>query len=252
MLKRLVYGFREFGFDFPKIVKAPAGLLHFLNDLIKFWWLKPEARIRISPALQDFHAAAGSADGHYFWQDLICAQWIYQDAGTKHLDIGSRVDGFVAHLLCFRESDYLDIRPLAVEIPNLNFIQGDAQLEQESLSKQYDSVSSLHSLEHFGLGRYSDSLDVNGHLKGLTNIADCVKVGGSLFLSYPIGNDEIEFNSQRLLRVNWALGILESRFILEKNALIPWRGYPEFNVDINDFTIDPTGYAILLHFRRVS
>jgi hypothetical protein len=27
-----------------------------------------------------------------------------------------------------------------------------------------DSISSLHAIEHFGLGRYGDTIDVNGHL----------------------------------------------------------------------------------------
>jgi hypothetical protein len=251
MLKRFVYGLREFGLDLPKITKVPMGAFRFLKDFINFRKLKPEGRINISPAIQDFYATAGSADGHYFWQDLICAQWIHKEEGNKHLDVGSRVDGFIAHVLCFQEVDYLDIRPMSVLIPNLNFIQGDAQAKLESLAEKYDSVSSLHALEHFGLGRYSDSLDVTGHIKGLKNIANCVKIGGSLFVSYPVGNDVTEFNSQRLLPPNWAVGILESQFTLEKNALIPWRGNPEFDVDLNEINVNSPGFAVLLHLTRI-
>ena len=29
-----------------------------------------------------------------------------------------------------------------------------------------DSVSCLHAIEHFGLGRYGDPIDVFGHIKG--------------------------------------------------------------------------------------
>ena len=35
---------------------------------------------------------------------------IYQKNPPNHLDIGSRTDGFVAHVACFRELDVLDIR----------------------------------------------------------------------------------------------------------------------------------------------
>lgn len=250
MLKRFVYGLREFGLDLPKITKIPKGVVRYLKDFIKFRKLKPRGRINVSPAIQDFFATAGSADGHYFWQDLICAQWIYQAKGDKHLDVGSRVDGFIAHVLCFQEVDYLDIRPMSVLIPNLNFIQGDAQSTLESLSEKYDSVSSLHALEHFGLGRYSDSLDINGHIKGLANIANCVKVGGSLFVSYPIGNDVTEFNSQRLLHPNWAVEVLGSQFSLAKSVLIPWRGNPEFDFDLSKLNLIAPGFAVLLHLKR--
>ena len=33
-----------------------------------------------------------------------------------------------------------------------------------------DSLSCLHAIEHFGLGRYSDPIDINGHIKGLENM----------------------------------------------------------------------------------
>jgi hypothetical protein len=251
MLKRFVYGLRELGLDLPKIIKVPKGIFRYWKDFINFRKLKPPGRINISPAIQDFYATAGSADGHYFWQDLICAQWIYKGLGNKHLDVGSRVDGFIAHVLCFQEVDYLDIRPMSVVIPNLNFIQGDAQSKLASLAEKYDSVSSLHALEHFGLGRYSDSLDATGHIKGLANIANCVKIGGSLFVSYPVGNNVTEFNSQRLLHPNWAVEILGAQFNLEKNALIPWRGNPEFDVDLNKLNVDSPGFAVLLHLKRI-
>ena len=32
----------------------------------------------------------------------------------RHVDIGSRLDGFVAHVASFREIEVLDIRPLKV------------------------------------------------------------------------------------------------------------------------------------------
>jgi hypothetical protein len=31
-----------------------------------------------------------------------------------------------------------------------------------------DSLSCLHALEHFGLGRYGDPIDPRGHEKGIT------------------------------------------------------------------------------------
>lgn len=251
MLKRVIYAFREFGFDLTRLIKAPIGIIIYLQDLRKFRKLTPTRNMKISPVVQDFKDSAGKADGHYFWQDLICAQWIKQNPTGRHLDIGSRIDGFVAHLLSFMDVDYLDIRPLPVSIPGLNFIRGDAQESLRNLFEKYDSVSSLHAVEHFGLGRYSDTLDPEGHVIGLLNMSNCVRVGGSFYVSYPTGDNIIEFNSQRVLNPDWAIQILRTNFEVLEMLLIPWRGSPVRIADLNEIPSDSYGCAILIHFRRI-
>ena len=44
------------------------------------------------------------------------SQLIFENSPKNILDIGSRIDGFVAHVLTFREIDVLDIRPLEGKI----------------------------------------------------------------------------------------------------------------------------------------
>jgi len=41
------------------------------------------------------------------------------------VDIGSRVDGFVAHVASFREIEVFDIRPITTKVPGATFIQAD-------------------------------------------------------------------------------------------------------------------------------
>ncbi|HWF86113.1 MAG TPA: hypothetical protein VG222_14745 [Vicinamibacterales bacterium] len=50
--------------------------------------------------------------GHYFHQDLWVAKRIYAARPAAHVDIGSRIDGFVAHLLTFMPVTVIDVRPL--------------------------------------------------------------------------------------------------------------------------------------------
>jgi len=58
-----------------------------------------------------------------------------------------------------------------------------------------DSLSCLHALEHFGLGRYGDPLDPLGYEKGFGNMATLLQPGGLMYLAVPIGRERVEFNA---------------------------------------------------------
>ena len=61
-----------------------------------------------------------------------------------------------------------------------------------------DSLSCLHALEHFGLGRYGDPVDPGGFEHGFVNMAALLKENGVFYLSVPIGIDRVEFNANRV------------------------------------------------------
>ena len=73
-------------------------------------------------------------------------------------------------------------------------------MDKESIQAgMTDSVSCLHAIEHFGLGRYGDPLDPQGHLKGFNNIIRMLKPGGMFYISFPIGrSNEVHFNAHRV------------------------------------------------------
>ena len=83
------------------------------------------------PCLFDKHEAGGIASGHYFFQDLIVAQKIFLRNPVKHVDIGSRIDGFVAHVATFREIEVFDIRPIQSIINNIKFKKADLQVKMD-------------------------------------------------------------------------------------------------------------------------
>jgi hypothetical protein len=250
ILRIILNSLRQFGFDPIALIRAIRAFPRFLKLTIQFRKLNEGGSMRIAPALQDYHAAAGSSDGHYFWQDLTCARWIHEESPIKHFDVGSRIDGFIAHLLSFREVTLLDIRPSTLSVSGLNVVVGNAQENLSDYENSFDSVSSLHSIEHFGLGRYGDNLDVLGHKKGLQNIAKCVQFGGYLYVSFPIGKEVIEFNSQRVISPLWAVEALPN-FELQKFVLIPWRGKPIADLLPKDVDISIMGQAGLYKFLRV-
>lgn len=124
---------------------------------------------------EDKYDSSGSATGHYFHQDLLVAQKIFKKKPERHIDIGSRVDGFVAHVAAFRKIEVLDIRPLENKTENIHFVQQDLMSDSKDYKESTDSMSCLHTIEHFGLGRYNDPIDADGHIKGLNNMYTLLK-----------------------------------------------------------------------------
>ena len=153
--------------------------------------------IRNYPILLDRNVEAASL-GEYFWQDLLVAKEIIKLSPERHVDVGSRIDGFIANLSCVRKVEVFDIRPLAAEIENVEFTQWDITDPNPTLNGAADCVSCLHTLEHIGLGRYGDKLSPDGWKKGLESLVGLVASGGGLWLSVPIGSQRVEFNAHRV------------------------------------------------------
>ena len=95
----------------------------------------------------------------------------------------------------------IDVRTLEKSVhKNIKFRQADLMIPQD-IGKT-DSLSCLHAIEHFGLGRYSDPIDVNGHNKGISNLVNLVETSGRMYISFPLGKkDEVHFNAHRVFNV---------------------------------------------------
>lgn len=200
ILKPFILFLLNLGFDPRKIVS-----LRFLSRYVRdrMEWKRQGGKITKNHIiLFDFSKNAGDDRGHYFHQDLLVAGLIYDNKPKRHVDIASRIDGFVAHVASFREIEVIDLRPLKKsKHKNIKFRQVDLMRPQEF--EQTDSISCLHAIEHFGLGRYTDPIDIDGHNKGITNIINMISKGGRLYISFPIGQkDEIHFNAHRVFNVN--------------------------------------------------
>jgi hypothetical protein len=150
------------------------------------------------PILQDRGDKAGVAAGHYFHQDLWAAKRIFDRAPSQHIDIGSRVDGFVAHLLVFMPVTIIDIRQLDSNIAGLSFIRDDATELSLLPDNSVESLPSLHAAEHFGLGRYSDPRNPRACFRFMDALQRVLMPGGSLYFSVPVGREPVEFNAHRV------------------------------------------------------
>jgi hypothetical protein len=150
--------------------------------------------------LRDYDAQAGSASGHYFHQDLLVASFIHKSNPARHIDIGSSIDGLVAHVASFRKIEVMDVRQLkSTGHENIVFFQADLMDQNNARQNITDSISCLHAIEHFGLGRYGDPIDPDGHKKGFNNLLRMLETNGTLYISFPIGKtNAVHFNAHRV------------------------------------------------------
>jgi len=124
ILIKLLSLFSQFGIDPLRLIKAIQGIPAYLRDLRTFR-RHYQGPLQLMPCLHDRYEEGGITRSEYFWQDLLVARWIYEANPRKHVDVGSRGDGFVAHVASFRELEMLDLRPITTAIPGLSFRQAD-------------------------------------------------------------------------------------------------------------------------------
>lgn len=202
MIKRIYRLSKELGINPRKFIaikelpKYYSNLKKARKQLNKKWKIKT-----LFPCLHDRNNVAGNTKGHYFHQDLLIAQSIFKNKPLKHVDVGSSIYGFVSNVASFREIEIFDIRPLNGNHNNILFKKMDITNFNKDYENYTDSLSCLHALEHFGLGRYGDTIDIYGYKKGFENLAKMLKKDGFFYLSVPIGNQRIEFDAHRVFSI---------------------------------------------------
>jgi SAM-dependent methyltransferase len=233
-----------FGFDPLKTVRSLRGLPYYLRDLQKLKSQRLAASRefpfgKFYPCLEDKFSDSGSAKGHYFHQDLLIARRVNLNKPTIHVDVGSRIDGFVAHVASFRTIFVMDIRPLTSNIQNVTFLQADLMASiKDHLVDYCDSLSCLHAIEHFGLGRYGDPVNYDGYLLGLDNLYRILKKGGKFYFSVPFGPQRIEFNAHRVFSLSYLLEYFEGRYQLDQFSFVDDQGDLNENVPIKASDIE--------------
>jgi SAM-dependent methyltransferase len=164
------------------------------------------------------------------------------------VDIGSRIDGFIAHLLVFRKVEIIDIRKFKSFDKDLNYLSGDAMNLSNFPDGSVESISSLHAIEHFGLGRYGDPLNPTGHIQAMKEIQRVLKKDGVFYLSFPAGMPRVLFNDKRVVDITLPARIMNECDLIEFIA-IPGEGEPIYRALPEDFR-NSDGYCGLWIFRK--
>lgn len=188
------------------------------------------------PIIQDKYAMAGTIN-NYFWQDLWAAKKVIASGVKEHYDIGSRLDGFIAHLLASDiKVNMIDIRPFPSTVENLYTVVDDATMLENIKDNSIKSMSALCSIEHFGLGRYGDKIDPEACFKCFHQIQKKLAVGGQLFLTVPIGKERVEFNAHRVFYSDTVIKCFSDLKLVEYSCTA--EGKIEYDVEVNKYDND--------------
>jgi hypothetical protein len=236
IIKKIIFIFNLAGFDFIKFAIFLKGTVFYFKDYYKLKkQISSDSNFRFGkffPILDEKNSESGAMKSHYFQQDLLVARKIFENKPIRHIDIGSRIDGFVAHVAVFRQIEVFDIRPLENNIKNIKFSQADLMQLPESMIECCDSLSSLHVIEHFGLGRYGDPIDKDGHIKAIQNLHKMLSTGGIFYFSVPIGPQRIEFNAHRVFDIEYLTHLFLDLFEIVCFDYVDDKGVLYENIDL--------------------
>ena len=244
MLNKFKLFLLPFGINPQKIIQTFARYPSFFLDYFKF--IK-ESKDQLNsfpistlfPCIHDKYDESGQAKGHYFHQDLLVANLIFKNNPLHHYDVGSRIDGFVSHVASFRKVKVIDIRLLKSTSENIEYIQADLMSKlPNSLIESTESLSCLHTIEHFGLGRYGDPINLHGHILGFENLLNMLRPNGKLYFSTPIGKQRIEFNAHRIFSLDYLINILfQNKVEIINFSYVDDNGDLYTNIELNSFNI---------------
>src|SRR6185437_4433561 len=155
---------------------------------------------------------------HYTYHPAWAARVVAKINPAKHIDISSTTH-FSTIASAFVPIEFYDYRPANIHLSN--YTSGKADLTNLHFeTNSIESLSSMHTVEHIGLGRYGDPIDVNGDIKAMKELERVVAKNGNLLFVVPIGNPRIEFNAHRVYAYEYIIKTF-SGLVLKEFSLIP-------------------------------
>jgi len=159
-----------------------------------------------------------SFDRLYTYHTAWAARVLARIRPSEHVDISSSLY-FTAIASAFIPIRYYDFRPPELKLSNLSVQQADL-LALPFLDSSISSISSMHVVEHIGLGRYGDPLDPDGDLKAISELKRVTATGGDLLFVVPVGQPKLMFNAHRIYSYDQIIDYFNDLQLVEF-ALIP-------------------------------
>jgi SAM-dependent methyltransferase len=200
----IINNYRDYSKEY-KVFKATHGDRFAVEDKDKY------------PCLTD-KTKETSFDKHYVYHTAWAARKLREFMPEEHIDISSFLY-FSTLISAFIPIKFYDYRPANVELDNLVCKHADIT-KLPFNDNSIKSLSCMHVVEHVGLGRYGDPLDVAGDLKAIDELKRVMAVDGILLFVVPIGKPRIMFNAHRIYSYRQILSYFDG-FELKEFSLIP-------------------------------
>jgi SAM-dependent methyltransferase len=169
-------------------------------------------------------------DPQYFYQGAWIAERLAEARPAAHVDVGSDLR-LMGVLSGFVPITFIDLRPAAVELPGIASKAGTI-LSLPYMDRSLDSLSSLHVIEHIGLGRYGDPINPQGPMRACRELVRVLAPGGSLYLSVPVGDPRVQYNGQRVFALREIMELL-APLTLKSFSWVDYTGRYHRNVRID-------------------
>lgn len=135
-------------------------------------------------------------DSHYIYHPAWAARILSRTLPSKHIDISSSLH-FCTMISAFIPVEFYDYRPAKINLSDLSSKYADL-MNLPFPNNSIESLSSMHVLEHIGLGRYGEPLDPEGDIKAFAELKRVLAKNGSLIIVVPLGVPIIRFNAHRI------------------------------------------------------
>lgn len=215
--------------------------LNFIYNFLKF----KKKEVRFSVFWKDRHPCLSDAsketlfDPHYIYHSAWAARILSQTKPKKHVDIGSALNWNVI-ISAFVPIEFYDYRPANVYIDNMSSKRADIT-KLAIVDESVCSVSSMHVIEHIGLGRYGDQVNHKGDIEAISEIKRIVKPMGDILFVVPVGKPRIMYNAHRIYSYEQIVSYFKDSCELKDFFLIPDNGVPIKKATARDVSLQKYG-----------
>lgn len=135
-------------------------------------------------------------DRHYLYHMAWAARKVAQYMPAEHHDFSSHLH-FASMVSAFVPTTLYEFRPPDLALDNLQTAAADlTNLPMQDAS--LPSISTMHVVEHLGLGRYGDPIRPDADLAAMAELERVLKPGGDLYFVVPVGKPRLAFNGCRV------------------------------------------------------
>lgn len=188
-----------------------------IQDFLEFQKQDKNKRFKLSvwdfnPQIKDKTIKTGF-DRHYVYHTSWAARKVKEINPEFHTDISSSLY-FSGIVSAFIPVKFYDYRPAQLKLSGLE--GNSCDLTKLSFSdNSIKSLSCMHTVEHIGLGRYGDTIDPNGDVKAIKELARVLAPEGHLLFVVPVGKPKIEFNAHRIYSYEQVIGLFPNLKLVE-------------------------------------